>query len=69
MKKLAYSERWDLATIPYEKLASEVGRRNAMRKEKPGRAVVMYRCVCGWEGGARESRVHKCSVKKIVKED
>lgn len=56
--------------LEYSVLASEMGRRNqarAMELGRIGRKRVLWRCACGWTGGAREARAHRCPGKKLEK--
>ena len=61
---MQYKPTWDLSTIPPDLILSEASR--IMRERKSnfagGRPKVLRRCKrCGFRGGARELRAHKCA--------
>lgn len=67
-KSLSLHEQRDIVSrLNYEVLASEIGKRRAARRKNPGRNPVLYICVCGWIGGARDSRLHHCAGKQLQK--
>lgn len=53
--------------LEYNVLASELATRNAARRKQVGKPIVLWGCVCGWQGPARAARAHRCDQKKISK--
>lgn len=59
----SYSADWDLSSIPPELLLREASRIMRGRKSTfaGGRPKIVRRCKrCGFRGGARELRAHRC---------